>query len=77
MTHADKIKAAAIAKYGSWEAYKKIRYGTPKAKADLLKAQKAGGKATTHRPFKDSDMAKEAQVLSVKARNKRSGKQTL
>lgn len=66
LTHSEKIRQAIIKKYGSWEEYKAQRYHTPEAKEKLLKAQRAGGKASTNRPFKDRDFASK---MGKKARN--------
>lgn len=66
LTHSEKIRQAIIKKYGSWEAYKAQRYHTPEAKEKLLKAQRAGGKASTNRPFRDREFAR---MAAKKARN--------
>jgi len=56
-----KAQDTILKKYGSWEAYKLQRYHTPEAKANQLKAAKAGGKASTSRPFRDiPDLASKA-----------------
>lgn len=59
-TRSEKLRAAAIEKYGSWEAFVEIRYKNPKAIADQKRAASAGGKASGNRTYNDPKKAREA-----------------
>lgn len=73
-THSDKIKKTIIEKYGDWETYLALRYRNPKAKEDQKRAASLGGKASTNRPFKDVEKAKEAYRKGIGAKHNGSGK---
>lgn len=68
MTPQEKFKQTIIAKYGSWEKYVEQRYHDPtKAEQRREQASKAG-KASTHRPFKDKELASLAGKKSKRPR---------
>ena len=59
-TQSEKYRDTIISIYGSWDEYKKQRYHTPKAREDLLEAQRKAGRLSKNRPFKDPKKASEA-----------------
>lgn len=68
LTREEKRIQTLIERYGSVEDFNKLRYGNPKAKADLKRAQKLAGQNSLNRPYTDKDKAREAQTKSVEAR---------
>lgn len=59
-TRSEKLRQAAIEKYGSWEAFVEIRYRNPKALADAKRAASLGGKASGNRTYVDRKKARES-----------------
>lgn len=76
MTINPKALETIIARYGSYEEYLKVRYHDPaKAKQRSATARKAGiashKSPNAYQPFKDKEVAREAQKRAVESRLKK------
>lgn len=71
MTPQEKREKTLIAKYGSIEAFKEWRYRRPENAEKRRKAASAAGKASTSRPFRDRELAKQANLKSQEVRKRK------